>query len=112
MEPKPWVLFSFGSQAGVDQWGVFTDAYFGGRSSASWRLVPEEVGAPRPRSPQFVPRTARQGRALVPVPLTRRAGASARARTEARARARAKRARRPRRSSAAASAPRWTTTPT
>jgi hypothetical protein len=41
--PKPVVLFKFDNQKEVDRWQVYTDAYFGGRSQAEWRLDSSEV---------------------------------------------------------------------
>ncbi|KAF6262544.1 complex I intermediate-associated protein 30-domain-containing protein [Scenedesmus sp. NREL 46B-D3] len=35
LAPKPVVLYSFNSQKVVDQWHVFTDSFFGGKSQAS-----------------------------------------------------------------------------
>jgi hypothetical protein len=35
LAPKPIVLYSFNSQKVVDQWHVFTDSFFGGKSQAS-----------------------------------------------------------------------------
>ncbi|KAI8473251.1 MAG: complex I intermediate-associated protein 30-domain-containing protein [Monoraphidium minutum] len=45
MMPKPEVLYRFDSQAAVDTWHVFSDAYFGGRSAAAWRLLPDQSAA-------------------------------------------------------------------
>jgi hypothetical protein len=47
VEPEPRVLFRFdGPSAARDagKWAVFTDAYFGGRSTASWRAVAGDGG--------------------------------------------------------------------
>jgi hypothetical protein len=35
LAPKPIVLYSFNSQKVVEQWHVFTDSFFGGKSQAS-----------------------------------------------------------------------------
>lgn len=42
MAPKPVVLFSFNSQKAVDQWHVFTDAFFGGKSEATFTYSAQE----------------------------------------------------------------------
>lgn len=39
LDIKPLVLFKFDGQRDVDHWDVYTDAYFGGKSQASWRLA-------------------------------------------------------------------------
>ncbi|GBF95187.1 hypothetical protein Rsub_07902 [Raphidocelis subcapitata] len=45
MNPQPMVLFKFDREREVDKWHAFTDAYFGGRSEASWALAPDQPAA-------------------------------------------------------------------
>eukprot|EP00882_Tetradesmus_deserticola_P023236 GHRQ01025283.1.p1 GENE.GHRQ01025283.1~~GHRQ01025283.1.p1 ORF type:complete len:260 (+),score=86.04 GHRQ01025283.1:678-1457(+) len=45
LAPKPVVLYSFKSQHVVDQWHVFTDSFFGGKSQASLTYNPAEQAA-------------------------------------------------------------------
>jgi hypothetical protein len=42
LAPKPYVLYNFNSQKVVDQWHVFTDSFFGGKSEASLTFNQEE----------------------------------------------------------------------
>uniref|UniRef100_A0A383WGC5 NADH:ubiquinone oxidoreductase intermediate-associated protein 30 domain-containing protein n=1 Tax=Tetradesmus obliquus TaxID=3088 RepID=A0A383WGC5_TETOB len=45
LAPKPIVLYSFNSQKVVDQWHVFTDSFFGGKSEASLTFNQAEQAA-------------------------------------------------------------------
>jgi hypothetical protein len=45
LAPKPIALYSFNSQKVVEQWHVFTDSFFGGKSQASFTYnQAEQVG--------------------------------------------------------------------